>query len=370
MENHFSTEDQSNFSSDVPALKRRHFFLIGIFGLLVIIGFIIFLVVRTWGQEPSGLENRPQIIPLTIQSGESVAQIAERLKNEGLIRSSWVFRRAAAVAGIDTKIQVGEYMIERPITISRIIEVLSGAPARAEKTITIIPGWSIRDVATYLEKEGWGKAEDVFALTGTPAKLQNDATGARAWWGESKLLTDKPRNVSIEGYLAPDTYQVFADATLTDILGKLIDEREKQFTGEMYAAIVRAKRTPHEILTMASFVEMEVRRPEDRTKVADIFWRRVDAGWGLQADSSVHYVVGKSGSVFTTAADRATNNPWNTYKYAGLPPGPIANPSLGSIQAAITPELNDFWYFLTDLEGSVHYAKDLDEHNRNRAKYL
>jgi len=121
---------------------------------------------------------------------------------------------------------------------------------------------------------------------------------------------------------------------------------------------------------MASILEREVRSKDDKAIVSDLFWRRYNLNWALQADSTVHYAVRKKGDVFTTREDRDSVSPWNTYKYPGLPLGPISSPSLGSIMAAIYPEGNNYWYFLTDSDGAVHYAKNLDEHNQNVQKYL
>jgi UPF0755 protein len=117
---------------------------------------------------------------------------------------------------------------------------------------------------------------------------------------------------------------------------------------------------------MASLLEREVRSPADKKKVSDLFWRRYAMGWALQADSTVHYVHGKKGDVFTTSAERKIDSPWNTYKYPGLPIGPISTPSLNAIMAAIYPEKNEYWYFLTTPEGEVKYAKTLEEHNANK----
>lgn len=223
--------------------------------------------------------------------------------------------------------------------------------ARAEKTITIIPGWDARDVANYLVAQGFvSSTADVFALIGRPAVINKK---------------------SLEGYMAPETYRVYADASLDEIIKIVTIQREKELTTELKTEIEKQGRTVHEILTMSSILEKEVRSKEDKAKVADIFWRRHDVGMGLQADSTVHYVVGKEGDVFTSNKDRAVDNLWNTYKYPKLPPGPISNPGIDSIMAAIYPEKNDYWYFLTTLDtGEVKYARTLAEHNANVAKYL
>ena len=185
-----------------------------------------------------------------------------------------------------------------------------------------------------------------------------------------RVLRDKPEDISLEGYLAPDTYRIFTDASLESVLEKLVVERDSQFTDRMYADIRAAGRDVHKVLTVASILEREVQHEEDKAKVADLFWRRFERHWALQADSTVHYAVGRKGDIFTTKKERATDSLWNTYKYPGLPPSPICNPSIESIRAAIYPEKNDYWYFLTTLEGEVKYARTLEEHNGNVARYL
>ncbi len=283
-----------------------------------------------------------------VQQGESATALAERLEADRVIRSAWLFRRVLTYKQLDTDIKAGTYEVTAPITLLRVMNALA-SPQTAERTITIIPGWDVRDIAAYLEKEEISTRQAVYDLLGTPA-------------------VDVER--SLEGYLAPDTYRVYKNATLEEVVAKLKLERENQLTEQMRSDIEKNKYTWHEILTMASILEREARGAEDKARVADIFWRRLRAGWALQADSTVHYVVGKEGSVFTSAEDRQVDSPWNTYKYPGLPPTPISNPSLESIRAAMYPTKNDAWFFLTDSDGVVHYARTNDEHNLNRAKYL
>lgn len=314
---------------------------------------------------------------LVVEKGESVYGLSERLNSEGIIYTPALFRYYLKWRGIDRQIQAGEYTVDPPVTIARIAKTFRAQPTEAERTITIIPGWDWRDISEYFEKEGIASEEDFYALAGEPARFYDPpqaAVGANRLAPvlpfDLAVLQDWPRIVSYEGYLAPETYRIFSDATLAEIIAKLMAERDKQFTAEMYDAIKASGRTVHEILTVASLVEREVKKKEDRHKVADIFWRRVNAGWGLQADSTVHYASGRKGDVFTTKKERELDSPWNTYKYAGLPPSPICNPSFESIQAAIYPEKNEYWYFLTTLEGEVKYAQTLEEHNRNVGKYL
>lgn len=311
-------------------------------------------------------------VSFTVNKGMTVPMLAEQLANNHTIRSPWLFRFFLSWRGADKRIQAGDYTVEGPITIARIVEALGSSASRQERTITIIPGWDLRDIGEYLVNEGMVTEKHWFEIVGTPAKRQAFLFQLLTPTGEQfiTLLKDKPADVSFEGYLAPDTYRIYVDVTAEQVVEKLIGQRAKQFTPEMLADIAKSGRSIHETLTMASLLEREVRHDEDKAKVADLFWRRFDSGWALQADSTVHYAVNKKGNVFTTAADRATKNPWNTYEYPGLPPGPICSPSLASIMAAIYPEKNDYWYFLTTFEGEAKYGRTLEEHNRNVAKYL
>lgn len=269
---------------------------------------------------------------------------------------------------IDRKLVPGDYTVLAPHTAKRFVEALERGPSQDER-FTIIPGWDLRDIANALVKSGRASTtETVYALLGKPVAWSKPVYQADTLLA---FAEGKPANVSWEGYLAPETIAFANDATVADIARKFSEHQMALFTPQMLADITAKKRTVHEILTMASLLEREVRSAKDKALVSDIFWKRHDANMGLQADSTVHYVTGKEGCVFTSNADRDTKNPWNTYEYPQLPPGPIAAPSLASIQAAIYPEANDYWYFLTTLDtGEVKYGKTLAEHNANVQKYL
>ncbi len=313
---------------------------------------------------------KAESVKFEVKQGESVSALAKRLEQENIIRSAWFFKKYLALAGIDKKINIGEFEVVAPITLARVAQAL-GQPGLSEEVITIIPGWTIRDIAIYLENLGKFQQEEITEYAGLPAvNYKTWAEGAPKIDLDLKILQNKPWYVSYEGYLAPDTYRIYKNSSVPDIINKLLQEREKQITSEMWGDIEKSGRSFFEILTMASILEQEVRSLEDKKMVADIFWRRYHINWALQADSTIHYAVGKSGSVFTTTEDRDSNSPWNTYKYPGLPLGPICNPSLVSIQAALYPQKNNYWYFLTDKNGKVYYAKTLEEHNLNRQKYL
>ncbi|TSC83942.1 MAG: conserved hypothetical protein TIGR00247 [Parcubacteria group bacterium Gr01-1014_13] len=242
-------------------------------------------------------------------------------------------------------------------------------PPRPEVTLTIIPGWNLRQVADYLVKQSFASStEDVYKLTGEPAVDYRRTGHILPVINESSVISYKPGYVSYEGFLAPETYRVFRDATLLDVIKKLINQRDKEMDATMWEDVKNSSKSFYEILTMASLLEKEVQHPEDKAKVADILWRRYKNNWALQLDSSVHYAVDRTGDVFTTGKERSFDSFWNTYKYPGLPLGPIANPDLDSIKAALHPEKNSYWYFLTGKDGTVYYARTLDEHNLNKRK--
>ena len=282
----------------------------------------------------------------TVQPGASAYSLGKELRESGIVRSVWLFRAIASLKGIDTMIQSGTYEVEPPVTLLRVLDALAHPENNQERTITIIPGWDLRDIAEYLETQQVVSSTEFFRVAGEPLSADNK-----------------------DGYLAPETYRIFANASAEEIVKKLTDERMKQLA-PLNEAMEQFDLKPKEVITLASIVEREVTGKTDRAMIADIFLRRLKNSWALQADSTVHYMVGKRGTVFTTREDRESESLWNTYKYPGLPPGPICNPSVESIEAVLNHAENNFWYFLTTPDGEVKYARTLEEHNENVARWL
>ncbi len=347
----------------IKDITMKRFVFIAL-GILLLGGVLVFRGVhRLTGEEDA-------TVIFSVESGMSVREIGTLLEEKQVVYSGNMLVRYLAWKNLDTSIQHGDITLEPPHTIVRVARSLTVRQSAAEREITILPGWNLYDIAKYLEEEGITTKEALFEITGKPAVL---GSGGNVDFNTQPpaLIVDKPADVSYEGYLRPDTFRIFSSSNARDIVEKLIMARHDEFNAQTWKDIAASGRTVHEIMTMASILEREVRTPEDRRVVSDLFWRRFDAGMGLQADSTVHYLVGTNGSVFTTAADRDIDSPWNTYKYAGLPPGPISNPSIDAIYAAIYPEKNGYWYFLTTLDtGEVKYGRTLDEHNANVQKYL
>lgn len=240
---------------------------------------------------------------------------------------------------------------------------------RAEKTITIIEGWTLRDIASYFEKEGITSAKEFFAFTGAPAKIGKAGFRNSMLMNKYPFLLEIPEGGSLEGYLFPDTYRMYADATLEDVIAKILANFESKITATMKQDISAQHHSLYKIITMASVIEREVHTDADRPKVADIFWGRMNAGMPLQADSTVNYVTGKKIAAISSK-DSRIDSPYNTYRYKGLPLGPISNPGIKSIHATLYPEKTPYVYFLTTREGEVKYGRTLDEHNLNKWNYL
>lgn len=245
---------------------------------------------------------------------------------------------------------------------------------REEINITIIPGWTLRQVATDWVNKGLFKSEnEVYILLGKPAHkyggVSNSAPDLKRMFPKINILDEKEKNSSYEGFVFPDTYRIYKDAKPEEILEKIFENLDKKITLEMKEEIKRQNKTFFEILTMASIVEKEALDFESMARVADIFWRRLNMKWALQSCATVNYITGKT-TPAVSLEDTQIDSPYNTYKYRGLPPGPIANPGLKAIKAVIYPEKNDYWYFLSDKQGNIYYSKTLDQHNIYKAKYL
>ena len=347
-------------------MNQNLYKLIGALFLVLILAVPFYFYISIFSNSTS-----EEQINFEVKKGESVSELSIRLEEQGVIKNANLFSKYVAFKKLDRQVQAGNFVVDPPVTIANVAKSLKQRAEQEERSITIIPGWGLHDIAAYFAKENIAKEKETYSLLGEPAKKPTIPKIKALSNLDFKVLKDKPVGISYEGYLAPDTYRIFTNATYQEILEKLIKERDKQFTEEMYADIKKSGRSVHEILTMASIVEREVRGKRDKAKVADLFWRRYDSGWGLQADSTVHYIAGnKDGDFFTTSKERDIDSEWNTYKYAGLPPGPISNPSLESIMATVYPEPNEFWYFLTTFDGVVKYGRNLDEHNANVQRYL
>jgi len=312
------------------------------------------------------------IATINIPEGASFVEIQEDLIEKGILpkRDGWLLRWYAKKSGLDTKLAVGEVGVVIGASASKIAEAIANKP-REVKKLTIIEGWDLHDLKDYLIEQDIKGAKDLFDYTGVPGRDYREESGQPSKFLEKKfeILKDKPWYVSMEGYLFPDTYEIYTDATVEDVLIKMLAEMDPLFNEGTRQWCRFHDMTIHECLTMASIVENEVRGHDDRRKVVDILLRRTVKNWAMQVDSSVNYIT-REDRPGITIKQKDIDSPYNTYKYPGFPLGPISMPSEDALGATINPWGNNFYYFLTDPEGNVHYGETLEQHNANKARYL
>lgn len=298
-----------------------------------------------------------------VNKGETIKQIVNNLRTANLIRSPFYFKYQAWRGKLNIK--AGEYLISPKLTAKEIIKILSaGEAVSRDKNITLIEGWDMKDMAAYLEKNQIISAGEFLKLAQIPL------SSWKLSFSKADFLNDAPAKANLEGYLFPDTYRVVAGASAEQIINKMFNNFDKKLTPEMRADILAQKKTIYQIMTMASLIEKEVRTQADMKIVSGIFWDRIKYGLPLQSDASLSYILDdKIGG--HTVEQTKIDSPYNTYKYRGLPFGPIANPGLNAIKAAIYPVVTEYNYFLSDPEtGQTVYGQTLEEHNYNKAKYL
>lgn len=289
------------------------------------------------------------------------AAVGELLEERGVIRSSWKFRWAVSRMGVASSLQAGAYVLQPSKRLEEIIADLTGGQ-QGEVRVTVPEGFTVAQIDALVA--GLGLAETGAIL----ACARSCAFPAHAFLPPGDGLS--PRGGRVEGYLFPDTYFIDPQAfTPEAFLSRMLSTFEERVIAVQEARIAASKRSLHEIVTMASLIEEETRTADERPVVAGILWKRFDIGMGLQVDATVRYILEKPVAAIT-AADLQTDSPYNTRRYRGLPPGPIANPGLASIEAALAPQSTPYLYYLHGKDGQIRYAETNDGHNANRARYL
>ncbi|MBU0706359.1 endolytic transglycosylase MltG [Patescibacteria group bacterium] len=297
---------------------------------------------------PSG-SNR---ITVSVPEGATGSDVADLLYEKGLIKSVSAFNFYLRQNELSDQLRAGRFVFQENFTMPRIVEMLASGKS-SEFAVTLLEGWTVRQIAEKLEDDELTTAEDFIACL-----------------KDCEFDFNFLPNGYLEGYLYPDTYFVNPD-TYSDeaFITRLISTFKSRLSDDDWAAVNASARSFEDIMIMASIVEREERNDEERPTVAGILWNRFGSGTGLYADATVLYGLGRTSGALS-AKDLESDSPYNTRKYAGLPPTPISNPGISSIRAALYPKDTDYWYYLHDSDGGVHYAKTLGEHNANKARYI
>ena len=302
-------------------------------------------------------------VVFVVQEGETATGIANRLEKEGLIRNALVFRLLARNRGLDAGIEAGEHRLRRNMRTSEVLAALQSASARQDR-MTVLEGWRAIEIADEAEFRGIATREEFLALA-----------GSGNW--PYDFLRDRPPASSLEGYLFPDTYELTPGITARDLIGKMLDNFNLRVLPEWDKRPRDLELTLHEAITLASIVEREAQVPEERPLIAGVYLNRLRRGMLLQADPTVQYALvdvpaptfGGYWKKELSAADLSVDSPYNTYRTPGLPPGPICNPGLASIQAALRPAATEYLYFVAKGDGSHVFAETLAEHDENVRLY-
>ena len=332
-------------------------------------------------EQPAGTDATP--ISFTVDPGENAVDIAERLEEANLIADATLFRYYLRYYDLDAGLEAGDFSLQQTMTIPQIAQSLSHALAN-EIEIRITEGWRLEQVGDMLaEHPDYGIDANEFLLLArrSPAPAgdggtssSDDAGGVESY----EFMAELPAGASLEGYLFPDTYRLPADATAADLVNSLLYTFSQRVTPEIRQALAEQGLSLHGAITLASIVEREAQLAEERPIIASVFLNRVAQGIKLDADPTVQYALGYQESTGDwwkrplLYEDLEFDSPYNTYRYPGLPPGPIASPGLASIQAVAYPAETDYLYFVVDCTaetpGAHVFSTTFEEHQANVAR--
>jgi UPF0755 protein len=250
-------------------------------------------------------------------------------------------------------LKAGEYRFERAATLPQVYERIARGDIYFH-VVTIPEGYTMFDIAKVMEEAGLGSAADFLHVAETETQLISDLA---------------PEATSLEGYLFPNTYQFTRTQSLEEMAAAMV--HQFRVVAQQIGLGVGPNSDVPSVVTMASIVEKETAAPEERARVASVYYNRLAQKMALDADPSVIYAELLAGTYQGSLHhdDLAVDSPYNTYRFPGLPPGPIGNPGRSALQAALHPDSTDFLYFVSDDNGHHRFARSLEEHNRNVAAY-
>jgi len=341
--------------------------LVGLTVLVLVVGIGVTVWNKLYGSFLAPVDqNDTAEYSFDISSGESLNRVATNLENAGLIRSRSVFKYYCDFAGMSQKIQVGTYAIRKDMAMTEIADLLTtGDGNPLVRNITLIPGETIEEFAARLVRTGVLESADTFLAACRDGKAYREY-----YYIEDVLSSGQPekRKYVLEGYLAPNTYEVYVSASEDDIIRKLLSQTEAVFTVENQERAEELKLSMDQVLTLASLIEKEAKEA-DFPRVSAVFHNRLKEGMKLESDVTIHYITGVR-KMALTEQDLGADSPYNTYRVKGLPLGPICNPSPAAIRAALYPDetmVNEKYLYFCAKEpesGELYFSKTLDQHKR------
>lgn len=320
-------------------------------------------LVWNWAKVTQSLDIEGKERPFEIRQGETASMIAKRLAQEGFISDAGLFEIYLLYAGLDTRLQAGQYMLSASSNMIEIAHMLQDATP-LEVSFVILPGWRLEEIAATLPTSGLAISEDEFLRLSRNPKLINLPAGSFDW---TELQ-------SLEGFMLPDIYQVRRDITAQELIRVILANFNAKVTLDMRLSFEKQGLDLKQAVTLASIVQREAVVESEQPMIAGVFINRLNAGMLLQSDPTVQYALGYNQDKQTwwtnplSADQLQVNSPFNTYLYPGLPPGPICNPSLEALEAVANPQLDpQYYYFRASCDGSgLHkFAVTYDEHLAN-----
>lgn len=289
--------------------------------------------------------------PFTITAGESADAIAANLAAAGLLNNTELFLNYIRYYGLDAQLEAGDYIVDPQQTIPQMATALTTAVVR-EETVRFVEGWRLEQMADYLADNPTASIDASQFLAIAQRQAAFDLT-------PYTFLADLPATATLEGFLFPDTYRVPPDADAVYLLDLMLRTFDRRVTAEMRQGYQNQGLTIHQAVTLAAIVEREAVVATERPIIAGVFYNRLGQGMRLEADPTVQYPLGyqpETDSWWKSPlwlVDLELDSPYNTYRYPGLPPGPIANPSLSSLEAVAFPATTEFIFFVADCEAAV-----------------
>lgn len=323
----------------------------GLLGLLVITRLAWWYLDPT----PSGDGSPPTV--LVVREGEGWNEVTDRLAAAGLVRRPLVFKVIVQVSGARGELLPGRYQLEKGTSSRDIISTLTDPENGA--TVTVPEGFRLEQIFERLQARGLATPEQWARAIESPPR--------------SPVLESRPAGVGLEGYLYPGTYGFTEENAAQQMVAGAIQSLHERLTPTIRAQLAEQELTIHQALTIASIIEREAQVASERPIIASVYLNRYRMGMKLQADPTVQYAVGSAGDWWKaglTRTDLRNPSPYNTYVHEGLPPGPIANPGIASIQAVAQPARTSYLYFVAKGDGTHAFAETYEDHQANIERYL
>lgn len=293
---------------------------------------------------------------ITISKGSSVKVISAQLEKQGIIKNANVFALYCKLNNKANKIKAGTYILSSSMSVAQIVDKLASGNGETNSVRFTIPeGFELRQIADRLEAQGLINKEEFYAAID------------KAEFNYSFIKDIPDREAKLEGYLFPDTYDVYKNATEQEIIDKMLGRFDKVFTDAYKLRAKELNMTIDQVITLASIIEREAKLDKDRKIISAVFHNRLDKKMKLESCATVQYLLKEQKPVLTYK-DLEVNSPYNTYLYVGLPKGPIASPGAESIEAALYPDNVDFLFFFATKDGSHIFSRTYQEHLNAQSK--